>query len=205
MLSFEGLDFDAPRPEGFSAEAWEVVKRKPQARMVDVTAGNRHIYSDNKLRNDVIFIDKETNLKIPPDLICEWRNLPNHFPPDYFYCAIFDPNFYTRTGTPAPKWYQVHHGDPQERDGSWWGQPFITTNEMRRQLLEAQRAIAHITPRLCLKWTDSQHPVDKILTLFIEWKTTLNIYPMETGSFKRNTTGRTYWVKLVRRGASELR
>ena len=169
----------------------------------DVTSGNRHIHG--KLKVDpaycsrFIFTDKEPRLKVAPDLLCEWRDLPRHFPADFFGCTIFDPNFYTRTGTPAPKWYQVHHGDPEEGDGSWWGQPFITVNEMRRQLLEAQEAISRVSSRLCLKWTDSQHNVDRVLTLFINWRLVLNPTPVTSGSFKRNTTGSTYWVKLVRK------
>ena len=181
-----------------------MVQKKPYARVIDVSAGNRHIHGDNKYSDKIIFTDKETGLKIPPDLVSTWADLPKHFPQDYFACAVLDPNFYTRTGTPAPKWYQVHHGDPQERDGSWWGQPFITENEMRKQLITVGKSIAYLAPRMCLKWTDSQHSIDRILTLFLDWSMQLRPLSKETGSFKRNTTGRTYWVKLIRKDQRSL-
>lgn len=198
---------------GFSEESWNIIQSKLEDRIqygidqslpfiLDCTAGNRHIHG--KLKTDpaycsrIIFTDKEPNLRIKPDLICEWKDLPNHFPRDYFGCTILDPNFYSRTGTPAPKWYQVHHGDPHENDGSWWGHPFHTKLQMLRELYDASESILKISPRLCLKWTDSQHSIDSVLTLFSQWNPVF-MQRLETGSFKKNTSGSTWWVKLVRR------
>jgi len=161
---------------------------------LDCTAGNRHIWGKDKMRDDVIFTDKEPNLRIAPDLLCEWRDLPKHFPADYFHCAIFDPPFYS--GQHGP-FYRDVHCDPKEKAGSWWS-IFSTKYSLRVELLKAQQALAIISPRICLKWCDTdEYQIDPILTLFTEFK------PIFKQSWKSKSAvgkGVTWWVKLVRRG-----
>jgi hypothetical protein len=61
----------------------------------------------------VVFFDKETNLKIPADVIGTWDKLP--FPDNSFDCVIFDP----------PHVYHMSEKsifrDPKESVGAWWG------------------------------------------------------------------------------------
>ena len=188
-------------PAGFSAEAWAVVQRKPTARILDCTAGNRHIWGKEKMRDDVIFTDKEPRLKIPPDLLCEWRDLPQHFPPDYFHCTIFDPPFYAR---PASKWFKVQHCDPLESNKDkelgthWWGETYPYHGAMIRDFVKVQQEFARVSPRLCFKWCDADLPVDRILTVFTDWQVQFkqSIIPTSRG---KKYGSRTWWVKLVRR------
>lgn len=65
----------------------DILQIKPNAKILDVTAGNRHIWGKEKFRDDVIFCDKETKLKIKPDIICKWDELP--FKDNSFHCIIF--------------------------------------------------------------------------------------------------------------------
>ena len=56
--------------------------------ILDVTAGNRQMWN-NKNQENVVFLDKETRLKIPPDIFGVWEKLPfrNHT----FASIVFDP------------------------------------------------------------------------------------------------------------------
>ena len=63
--------------------------------ILDATAGNRHLWGKNKYPENVVFMDKEKNLRIPPDVIATWDKIP--YPDDYFHCIIFDLN---RDGIP---------------------------------------------------------------------------------------------------------
>lgn len=175
-------------PIGFSSEALEVVKKKPQARVLDCTAGNRQIWGENKFRDDVIFTDKEAGLRIQPDLLSEWRDLPTHFPRDYFHCAIFDPPHLIYINENSNHW------DPAGK--TWWGY-WLDRKQMVRGIVSGQQAIAKVSPRLCFKWGESRDGgnIDRILTLFTEWRESIRFgRPSGTGS--GNTC---FWVKLVRK------
>ena len=170
---------------------------KPNATVLDVTAGNRRMWGKRWNNPHVIFLDKVPGLRIQPDVVGVWEALP--FPDDSFQLIVFDPNYYTRTGTPAPLWYRIHHGDPLERDGSWWGKPFNTYHEMCTTFVKAAREFRRVAPRMVMKWTDSQHPLPKVLTLFLPYWIPLYTKKVTTGSFKKNATGSTYWVSLIRK------
>lgn len=184
-------------PAGFSDAAWAVVQRKPTARILDCTAGNRHIWGKNKMRDDVIFTDKEPCLKIAPDLLTTWCDLPSHFPRDYFHCIIFDPPFYQ--GNVFPYFTHPDENNEENYNGTqtWYGYPFSSKHKMRTELLWAQCDLAKLSPRMCFKWMNRDLTIDQVITLFTWWKPTW-IQPFKSKS--NHKSGETWWVKLVRRG-----
>lgn len=180
-------------------EVPDIFKLKPEATILDVTAGNRHIWKENKFSDKVIFCDKETNLKIKPDVVYKWNELP--FKDNSFHCIIFDPPFYAR---PASKWFKVQHCDPLEsnRDKElgthWWGETYPNHGSMIREFIKAQREFARVSPRLCFKWCDADLPIDRILTVFTDWQIQFkqSIIPTSRG---KKYGSRTWWVKMVRK------
>jgi len=181
------------RPDGFSDEAWEVVQRKPQARVLDPTAANRHLWGKQKFRDDVIFTDKETRLRIPPDLISTWVDLPHHFPLDYFHCIIFDPPHQTVGLDNRCRWC-----DPTESKGISFYGGFVNNRQMYGELIRGQEALAKLAPRMCFKWYSDVYGnrVDSILSLFSAWKP---VFILKSEKRHMKSGGSTYWVKLVRR------
>ena len=182
------------RLDGFSDAAWEVVQRKPTARILDCTAGNRHIWGKVKMRDDVIFTDKEPNLIIPADLLTTWKDLPNHFPQNYFHCAIIDPPFYF--SNKCPYFQHPREKENHPRQGPFYGYPFSSRRAMLGAIYEAQSAISVVAPRLCFKWGEINISTDRILTLFDKWNV-ISISPYK--AYKNFKNGRCAWVKLVRR------
>jgi len=194
---------------GFSSPAWAVVRRKLEDRVKygvpldlpfigDVTAGNRHIHGKMKVDpaycSRFIFTDKEPRLKIAPDLLCEWRDLPRHFPRDFFGCTVFDPPFYYSNKCP-------YFLDPQEnrhpRQGPFYGHVYSTKRKMLSELYYAQSALAEVSSRMCFKWGEINLSAERVLTLFDRWDVAfINSYK----GYKNFRNGKCVWVKLVRRG-----
>jgi hypothetical protein len=158
--------------------------------ILDATAGNRHIWGKNKYPEGVVFFDKETNLKIPADVIGTWDKLP--FPDNSFDCIIFDPPHVTHFSETSI------HLNPKEDGkvwGCWWG-GFKGKNHMVREIYKAQREFSRVSSRLCLKWNDNGVGVDPILTLFDRWKL---VWLQRYRSNHYQGKSSTFWVKLVRR------
>jgi len=169
--------------------------------ILDATAGNRHIWGKNKYPEGVIFMDKEPNLKITPDVLATWQHSP--FRADVFDCIIFDPPFYTN----APPWFtdleekRQNMKKRKEMRGlnRWYGYPFKTKGEMVRELYKAQKEFARLTSRLCLKWCDIEISVDRILTIFDNWIPIFVQKYIDPNKVSKSKTT-VWWVKMVRRG-----
>ena len=159
--------------------------------VLDATAGNRHMWGRNKHPDGVIFLDKETNLRIKPDVIATWDQIP--YPDDYFHCIIFDPpHVFSETS--------MYNKDPQARPNGakkipgWYG-AFKDKREAIIQIHGAQKEFARLAPRMCFKWNDASLSIDRILTVFTEW----DVQFMEQAP-TRGKKPSTWWVKLVRKG-----
>jgi hypothetical protein len=161
--------------------------------ILDATAGNRHIWGKNKYPEGVVFFDKETNLKIPADVIGTWDKLP--FPDDSFDCVIFDPP-QTKANGSSP----LHH-DPKEKASGknggacWWGW-WDSWGQAGRDIYWGQTEFARVSSRMCFKWNDSQHTLDWALSLFDKWDVQFR-QPRKSNT--NRSKSRTWWVKLVRR------
>jgi len=151
--------------------------------ILDATAGNRMMWAHTGKKSDhVIFMDKETDLAIPPDVIATWQHLP--FRNKIFDCVIFDPP-HSRFGKNSI------HQDTKGVRGRWWG------NLSRRWQVEFYKAgqeFMRVSDVLCFKWNETSHFVDKILALFKPWVVKYQkeyISPMKRG---KSTT---WWITMT--------
>ena len=158
--------------------------------VLDATAGNRHMWGDNKHLDNVVFMDKEPNLRIPPDIIATWDDIP--FPDDYFHCVIFDPpHVFSETS--------MYNQDPQARPHGankipgWYG-AFKSRREAVKQIYEAQIEFARVAPRMCFKWNEASMKLQNVLSLFTCWNIQFIVSAPHRGKKPR-----TWWVKLVRK------
>lgn len=123
--------------------------------ILDVTAGNRHIWGGwmPEIPEDgpVIFSDIEPTLKKKPDIICDLRYQPIR---DGIVDAIVADPPYWSFGTSRL------HGDPQEGQGSFWGN-FINLRTLRGILvgiMKTSRRVLKPEGRVYLKWCDVVYP-----------------------------------------------
>jgi hypothetical protein len=173
----------------------ETLKRKPNAKYADFTAGNRVMW---RYRNHdsslVIFFDKEPNLLRGPDVLCEWKKIPDYFPPDFFKWGFFDP---------PHSWFGMNsiHNNPKSYDedghytGMWWGNG-ISREILIRDIVAGQRALSRVTPLLLFKWNETSIPLHNILSCFTEFREEKR---MRVESNMKRGSSETYWCKMVRR------
>jgi hypothetical protein len=161
------------------------------------------MWGKNKLRDDVIFLDREPRLFYKPDIICEWKDISKHFPPDYFHCVVFDPPHFIGETTSYNK-------DPgvlsygQKHQFGWYG-CFKSRREAVVQLRHAQREISKVSSRVCLKWNDQFIPLNNVLALFENWipQFIIKYHPRNGRGSNGHRKCDTWWVKLIRKSVLE--
>lgn len=163
--------------------------------IIDLTAGNRHIWGgwmpEILEPGPIIHCDIETRLKIPPDLICDLRRPP--FREGIAHAIVADPPYWN-FGTSRM------HGDPQEAQGSWWGN-FKNLRTLLRLLVGICKTHRLLRPggRLYLKWCDVVYPWRRFEAIFLrDWKEEARL---ERTSRSGRTDKPCYWItyKSVRR------
>jgi len=120
--------------------------------IIDITAGNRHIYggrlpSDLSIEEEIIFIDIEYDLKVPPTIFADNTKLPIR--DEVISTHIYDPPYWFFGSS---KW----HGDPKEASGSFWGN-FRNLGNLNRLLRGASKEIKRtlkIGGDVFVKWCD---------------------------------------------------
>lgn len=137
--------------------------------MLDATAGNRLMWKQQKPES-IIFLDRETRLKNPPDVFADNRFCP--FRDGVFDCIIYDPPFMSRRNPPQ------YWDDPQMTEykntrgfmakNAFWGVR-ISKAELLSSLHHAQKEFQRLSNRLCLKWNEMDWSLWKILPFFKEW------------------------------------
>jgi hypothetical protein len=158
--------------------------------LLDITSGNRMMWP-NKNPPFTIFMDKEFNLKIPPDVFGSWFNIP--FRDSVFDCVIFDPpHLWGKIGS----W-----GKPEGSDkfNHWYGF-FKNRRDMIVSIIKAEKEIRRITTRVCLKWGETKISLWNILGLFKHWKI-INQYKTR-GRFVRgiyHRGGSAWWITMIAR------
>ncbi len=140
--------------------------------ILDATAGNRKMWDGRTPEIPyVVFMDRETKLRIPPDVFADHRAIP--FRDDVFYCVVYDPPFMARRNPPQ------YWNDPRETKylnkrgfqarNAWWGLP-KTKKELISTIHKAQKEFQRITNILCLKWVEVDYSLWKILPFFKDWQ-----------------------------------
>ena len=77
----------------------------------------------NKTPPQVVFMDKEIGLYIPPDVFAVWQYLP--FRDKVFDCVLFDPPHekfsYSSVHTDPKGWYEARIENGRKIGGTFWG------------------------------------------------------------------------------------
>ena len=166
--------------------------------IIDLTAGNRHIYGGKTIPDElkdptdtIIFCDIERNLRIPPNIICDNTHLPIR--DKTVHKIVYDP----------PQWNfgTSIHGDPQEKRGSgnrswrasYWGN-FKNVKTLFRLFVGGTRESSRVLKEngmLYLKWCDAIVPLRRIIQVFSNFA---EIGRKEWPSRSGRSTTRTYWI-----------
>lgn len=159
--------------------------------ILDITAGNRHIYGGWMPRlpeGRVVFLDIEERLKRPPDVIADNRRLP--FRDGSARSVVYDPPYIT-FGSSA------FHGDPEEKAGGCFYGKYGNKRKLMLLLSGGVKAIRRVLePRglLYLKWCDTEVPLRRVLPIFLgDFE---EIGRMERESRSGRTKAKTYWLTL---------
>jgi len=153
--------------------------------ILDATAGNRMMWK-NKTPPNIVFIDKEYKLRVPPDVFCVWENLP--FRDNVFSTILFDPPHMIHSN-PLP--YLV---DPMH---SFYG-VFKNKRELVTTIIKAVKEFYRVGERLCLKWYDEYLSLWRLLSLFKPWKECYRLNLITSENENRKQKYNTWWVTFVR-------
>jgi len=157
--------------------------------ILDATAGNRAMWK-NKNPPNVVFLDREKNLATPPDVIAVWQHLP--FRDNSFETVLFDPphdKFSPSSVHMDPKgWHNGRIENGRKIGGTFWGS---LEKGWAGIFYSAQKEFSRISNRLCLKWNNSRHPLEIVLSLFENWVESLR---KEHNSKMRRGKTQTWWI-----------
>jgi hypothetical protein len=157
--------------------------------ILDATAGNRHMWKKNKHPSGVVFLDKEPNLRIPPDIIATWDNIPCD--DDEYKCILFDP---PHVCSLTSMWNKNPQAIPNgsKKAPSWYG-AFESRAHALEQIHGAQIEFSRVAPVICFKWNEASIPLKDVLEQFDRWD-------VQTISQRKNLrSSKTYWAQLTRK------
>jgi len=177
---------------------------KPEARILDTTAGNRNVWLKNENPN-IIFIDIEPELEVKPDQVIDCTNTP--FPNNYFFTIFFDPphwwgdeigeNIYALRNWNDANYFNKKYGT--NRHVSYYDK-FKTKTQLLSFLNKASKEFYRILAQngmLWVKWVDAKIDLDKILPFFRDWDELLRIH---VGSPKQtNSEMQAYWLLFMKK------
>jgi len=181
---------------------------KPEAQILDATAGNRQIWEEKEHRF-ILFVDIEPELDIPPDLIIDTRD--TKFPDEYFNTIFFDPphgwggktgkSIYTcRNEKEYVELKKKYNLDRWGNKASYYGlDKYPTKSALIKYIFESQREffrILKLNGMLWLKWNEVSIPLGNILSLFHDWIEMLRL-PISSPLQKMGNK-QTYWVMFLK-------
>jgi len=157
------------------------------AMMLDATAGNRHMWP-NKTPPNVVFIDKEFGLAIPPDIFADNHHCP--FRDGVFDCIFYDPPYSVHQVI----WFMNKQTRKHGGLGYYYGK-FDSKTDLFSSVHKAQKEFQRLTNRLCFKWNEYQVSIWKILPFFKGW--TIKQIKEHKSKWQRGKD-KTYWITFVR-------
>ena len=175
---------------------------KPDALLVDFTAGNRSIW-DIKESKYILYLDTEPDLTIQPDILCDTRETQLKENSRHF--AVFDPpHDYGRNknvsiyNTPSlevanKKWPKHYRETPPRYYGA---DKYKSKTELLRYIKEAQKEIARVLVPggvLFFKWNECKVKLSDVLEYFNMWDAYLTIPQRVQGEHSHQT----WWVLMI--------
>jgi len=162
--------------------------------ILDATAGNRAMWP-NKKPPFVVFMDREKNLYISPDIFGDWRYLP--FRDNSFSCVLYDPPHarfgYSSVHTDPKGWNEPRIENGRKIGGTYWG---TLETGWAGVFYKAQKEFNRVSERLCFKWNTSQYSLERVLNLFDSWVVAM---AKEYNTNMRRGKSETHWVTMVRK------
>lgn len=177
---------------------------KPDATIVDFTAGNRSIWT-LKDSPHILFLDKEPDLSMAPDILCDSTN--TDLPPDSKFFAVFDPphewgkekNGSLFTTPNREVWNKKWPSHSREAPPVYYGaDKYQTKTELLHYIYEAQKEIARILINggvLFFKWSENSIAINDVLKYFTLWEVALRI-PV---GYAGKTAKQSYWFLMLRK------
>lgn len=146
-----------------------------------------------------IFMDRESRLARPPDIIADNRFCP--FRDDVFECVIYDPPYYVRSKASSISSPWIFDNPDLKKTPKTGGNPFshfgiyYSKRELFNNLYRASREFLRISKRLCFKWGDGDYGLWRIIPFFRPW---IEIYRrgFKSRGLKRRDRG--WWVTFIR-------
>lgn len=157
---------------------------KENATILDVTAGNRHIWTKKDPRS-VMFLDIAPGLRIPPDILGDFTNM-SMFESESFNLVVFDPPF-AKCGD--------MHNRPDEKYGRYWGSVDNTTKFLRLVNGGLKEIYRVLSPHgfLFLKFNDVHFPLEQLL-LILKVKFDELIRTSRKSQSGKGNDSSTYWI-----------
>ena len=151
---------------------------------LDATAGHRMMWR-NKHPPLTVFMDKRTDLAIPPDVVGVWEACP--FRDEVFGLVIFDPPHIVRVGGYDPR-FGLHR-----KYGAWGSKMEVVI-----AIHKAQGEFARLATRLCFKWCETRDAPTlwNLMPLFDRWRKVFERKEKTRG--RGNIRGTTHWVTFER-------
>lgn len=170
--------------------------------ILDATAANRKMWQVRDSDN-IIYIDQQTKLDVPPTLFCDNTNTP--FADKKFHTIFYDPPH--DWGLPSLYWGFASEKEKQERFKDFKGIPayygteiYEKREELVLHIFKAQREFYRILKDdglLWFKWNETKLKLRHVLTVFALWQPIMTI-PVDRrgrGLSKEDT----YWVCMEKK------
>jgi len=173
--------------------------------ILDATAGNRLMWLHKNSPN-IVYLDIEKRLKVKPTIYADSRCLP--FRPGAFHTIFFDPPHMWREGAGIPC-YSIPYGRKFAKlmgitGLSYYGsEKYKTRLDLIRYIYQSQVEFYRVLKAdglLWFKWNESRIPLNRIVTLFLDWRELMRIWVKSPSQ----TLGKhqTYWVCMEKSGAA---
>ncbi len=190
----------------------DILSVKPNARILDATAGNRLIWM-KKESPFILWADIEPQLERKPDIVMDCRK--TNFPNNYFNVIIFDPphGWGEKTGEKffscrnekearifVEKWKMKYRGVNYYGMDKYQSKTQLL-NYIHRSQLEFYRILKD-EGILFMKWCELKIPYGNIKPFFSNWNEMIKLRINDSSQSLGNT--QTWWLMLMKKPLGEF-
>lgn len=175
--------------------------------ILDATAGNRTIWQHKNSKN-IIYIDSQRKLTTKPTIFADNTYTP--FLDNIFSTIFYDPphDWGSKEGYHPEYYIEIKRWAAKHKPFAFtyygWD-VYQSYQELLHHIFKAQKEFYRILKPdglLWFKWCEIRKPLNKVITLFVDWTELLRIYvksPTQTAG-----TGQTFWVCLEKKQRNDI-